>query len=289
MKMLVQCYKSPAGWQTGTPGIGDYLKGAISLMELGERHGLRVKLDISAHSISRLIHFNEELFHRGQENEINSAPEFFVTRKVPIHGGIFARRKSYTKLDPPLEIHQEIRDFAHSSKSAYFVACNLGNSLRPAIPHRIGKKMRPFFASTIHLDTPAEYEVVSLRCSDSKIGDGRHDWSDILRCIKFEVLPHIKKEVVVTSCNRDLRGIVADAFGFRVLQDNCLSGPVCQTEDPRAVVADMMVLKDAKKIYSISEYPWPTGFASQVCLIFNVPGVHFYLKGGQFHRFQIGR
>lgn len=264
MKRLIQTYKPPQQWRGSPPGLGDFVRGACHLVEKLQGSGIELRIDISQTDFADLIEWNEAVFHRGPEDRVATAEEYFVDHAA---------------------LHTRLVAFLHSDETVLYICTNLGAWNRPALPANVLDFIRGFYRFTNEIERMnrqalnlAEYEVLSIRCGDAFYTDPTAMVQDdklpvIFSLIEQRILPRTQLPLVVTSDCYELKRELARRYGMRTLPHRSQHGAY---GNALPVALDLCLLKNSRFNYHINSWAtWWSGFSHYTSIIFGIPSMNF--------------
>lgn len=264
MKRVIQTYKAPQQWGVGPPGLGDFVRGACHLVEKLQGSGIELRIDISQTGFADLIEWDEAVFHRGPEDRVGMAEEYFVDH---------------------VALHNRLVAFLHSDETELYVCTNLGAWSRPALPAHVIDFIRGFYRFTDEIEEMnrqalnlAEYEVLSIRCGDTFYNDAAAMVQDdklplIFSLIEQRILPRTQSPLVVTSDCYELKCELARRYGMRIMPHRSQHGAY---GNALPVALDLCMLKNSRFNYHINSWAtWWSGFSHYTSIIFGIPSMNF--------------
>ncbi len=266
-KNIVQVYKPPNQWRSAPIGVGDYLRGACYLVDVAQKHGLRVRFDVSATEFSKYIAQDPRYFSKSDPSRIAEAPEYF--KKVV-----------------PTELFAKIDDLVAADGVQDLLVCtNLGAWQRAWLTDEARSLTSHFFdfiprihEANLAVLGEAPYTVLSVRCGDSFFNSAEEEIASahkalLFRTIEERILVSAAHPILVTSDSLLLKRELGNRYGVLYLDHVPQHGAFGGSVEP--VVRDLDLLKHSSFNYFINAgYDWWSGFSHYTSMIFGIPDLN---------------
>ena len=264
MKTLVQCYKGAGQWMNSPPGLGDFIRGTSHLHELLSPSGIALRVDLTQSGFDQHFELDSAIAHQGEAVRVAQAEEYFED-----HAALIRR----------------VQAFAQSNETTLYVCTNLGAWNRTTLPPETLAFMRRLlrFRPAIHAAVDAAlpvnaYEVLSIRCGDAFYDAGQtpshlHFMDQAQRLLETEILPRIRRPLVLTSDSFELKSALAQRYGLLYLPHRSQHGAFNGTTLPVAI--DLCLLSRSHFNHHINLWAtWWSGFSHYTSLVFAIPSLN---------------
>ncbi len=258
-KVFIHSYQPECRTVTQPPGLGDFLRGSITLHQLAKRYGFILKLDFTDHPLARYFEQVDRIPKRGKL----AVNEFFNQKNVelePFVAACSSVRPTFimTHAVPFKSVDDECRAFVR-------------NRLQPK------KEMTQCVDLLKQKLGLNRYCTVHLRMGDSQM-DGQPAIPSIVSdWFRKRIIPVWGTEAVVISDNTHVKNELAREFGIKIVPD---VKPVhlgeCHTAGIpdhliRDTLTEFMLMSQSQQIYRYSVYPWGSGFSDICSTIYQIP------------------
>lgn len=265
-KCIINVYKPNGFWEAPPPGIGDFIKGTLTLKEIGLTKGFDVKVHLCDSTFAQYLKDGPEHY----KGAFESIPRVY----------------EYVKIKQHKECLDRISKFLNSSERTLFLSTNLGTWNTTKLEEstkdfgRIFYRFKePIEAQSRTLSGGDSYSVISVRTGDAQLGTVRQiSWRKrrlVLSLVRGQILKKIRGRVLVVGDCYALNRLLRDKFGF------IHAGEVSQHSgksryDQFSTMVDLCLLSRSTYNFHINtEYFWWSGFCHWTSLINRVGATYF--------------
>jgi hypothetical protein len=259
LPIVLHTYSTKCNTVEQPPGFGDFLRGSLALAEMSREIGFRVLLNFASHPMGKFIVptidsppanlKNEEFF-----NERMNLLKDHLISDLP-NGLVSVTTHAYPSSPIP--------DFARKTIKEQLV---FRKPLLDAANHALSR-------SRLN-----QYAVIHIRVRDDDFNAtlfSMEIFNEICEHIKRSIVPTWGNSILVISNHGKLRDAVAKQFGLQRLNSSSIHLGECNLDKQdtplKDTLIDFILLSKSHSIYSLSYYPWPSGFSRQCAEIYQVP------------------
>jgi len=258
-RVFIHSYQTDCSTVKQPPGLGDFLRGTITLYQLSRRYGFTLKLDFTEHPVFCYFEAVDRVSKRGKRqineffNQKNDELERFVAACSSV-GPTFI----LTHAVPFQPVDDECRAF-------------LCARLRPT--KELAQHVN-LLRQHLCLD---RYCTVHLRMGDLQMEGQPAVPSVVTEWFRRRIVPVWGGEVLVVSDNQYVKNELAREFGVKVVSDvkpvhlGEYQPRVSDDGQVRDTLAEFLLMSQSQQIYRYSVYPWGSGFSDICAMLYQVP------------------
>ena len=260
-RVLIHSYRLQYDTVPLSPGFGDYLRGTLALSCLAIKYNYRLCLDLYSHPLAKYMASSApKLFSSGRPVECFNSPALSLEK-------LLSRRISCL----PFLV----------STNAYPDSTILNDHARDAVRSllRFGPETDPSLCKDLGI-LNGKYAVLHIRLRDEIDVDrvpSYYFYDELRASLDLHIAPVFGSKVVLISNNEHVRRRLSSDYRWPSVSSRPIHlGKSATKNEERAVrdtIIDFRVMSNASRIYSYSEYGWPSGFSMQCANIFRIPFV----------------
>ena len=273
LKKLVNVYQ-PNYPNGNAKGLGDYLRGCFSLMQISVMLDLEFDVDLKNHPISKYIVDNPN--------------------KIPInYTNVWMYQNINYKTDTNsflIEFMAYLNNVREETHCLFFSAFPLMQKLSPVGKKFMRSKIEPneMMKQNIKLRMakllirPKSYGIIHIRTGDDQLlGNNKiikgSFFSKIQAFLSSVVNPE-NKYIILSDCN-EIKLLIKEKFPNCIAQIKEVThlGETGNHSDTAVMytMLDFFIMASSNKIISISSYEWGSGFSQWCSSIYNIPIIKF--------------
>lgn len=255
--IVIHSYQVQCHTVSQAPGLGDFLRGTITLFQLSRIHGFDVHVDFTGHPLSRYIKRHDVIPDRGSRvvheffNQDNARLEPFLTEVSADETFV------YTHCVPEEPVDDACRAF-------------ILKRLQPV------SELSDYIArvrAELGLD---RYCTIHLRMGDSLMGQEASVPPVIEEWFQDRILPQWGARVLVLSDNVSIKEELRQRFGVRTIEAKPVhlgqtNPDLNDTSDLHDTLAEFLLMSQSERIYQYSAYSWGSGFSEMCSRLYAVP------------------
>ena len=252
-------------------GLGDILKGTISLYKISQLYGYKFYLDLTNHPIEKYF--------------IQTIPDDLTHFKQKVHEYII-----YFNIDKHNDLIPEVNKILETNDIGLFSTnceVDISNELNENDRKNLQKIIHPsdylkgridMVKKDLRLDN---YSVLHIRTGDENINKGLN--SKLIDSIeKILNKLDLPKNILLLSDSSELKIYLRDKYKFKILESEIIHLGYLDSnnkdEGIESTLTDFFLISGSNKIYSLSVYYWNSGFSKMASKIYNIPIETYEIK-----------
>lgn len=258
-KVFIHSYQPDCRTVTQPPGLGDFLRGSITLHQLAHRYGFTLKLDFTAHPLGRYFDQGDRIPKRGKR----LVNEFFNQKNVELEPFVAA----FSSVKPTFIMTHAVPLQAVNDECRAFVR----NRLQPV------KEMAQYVDLLKQKLSLKRYCTVHLRMGDSRMDGQPEIPSMVYDWFRKQIIPVWGTEIIVVSDNLHVKNQLVREFGVKIVPDvkpvhlgECRKNGISENMI-RDTLVEFFLMSQSQQIYRHSVYPWGSGFSDICATIYQIP------------------
>jgi hypothetical protein len=260
-----------------TPGLGDFIRGTITLLKLSKEMGFNVLVDLRYNPISNFLKTQDidKLYLEKVDENLDNL-KFFINRDILINYII----ESFKNSDI-ITLHTNAITIENPSENFFSINSNI-NSLSEDIKNFIKNIFIPNDELQKYIDErmvniPINYEIIHFRLGDQYSFESNNIPENKL--VEFEELfkNNYNENTILLSDNKYFKNYIKSKYNIHIIDNEIehlgdLNNNLNNNLDGvKGTLFDFFIQSNSKKIITFTIYHWISGFIYWSSLIYNIP------------------